>query len=110
MWSVIILPALCVPVHVLRFLPKEEKVSTAVKCVFYRQQFSIYGIKEEPKLFPLNSLFDANRDKNVPLTKLHFRGTLLKCIKKYVLVIVCPVLWQYNTGNFMIIQINTDNT
>jgi len=66
-WSIINLAALWMAVPMLRLLPKEEKVFTSVECVFYREQFSIYCVKEEPKLFPLNSLFDASRGKNVTI-------------------------------------------
>jgi hypothetical protein len=51
----------------LRLLSKEEKVFKSVECVFYREQFSTYWVKEEPKLFPLNSVFDASRGKNVTI-------------------------------------------
>jgi len=61
------MPALCMEVPMSRLLPKEEKVFTSVECVFYREQFSIYWVKEQPKLFPLNSLFDASRGKNVTI-------------------------------------------
>lgn len=54
-----------VAVTMLRLLSKE--VFTSVEFVFYRQQISIYWVKEERKLFQLNSLFVASRGKNVTI-------------------------------------------
>jgi hypothetical protein len=61
------MPAFCLAVPKLRLLLKEEKVFTSLECVFYREKFSICLVKEEPKLFPLNSLFDAGIGKNVTI-------------------------------------------